>query len=196
MQAGDRLAEAGRPGPYAAPMTISTRSLPLVAAVCLGFALSACTAQPQPTPSPSPSPSAAAPAASEPAEAPSVECPDILSADGNAKLAADGLEPRDPEFVDPFAVRLVDAGGVACTWVKPQTDLVLEVVQLPVPDSEWETWEAALDDAGFVDSTGSGALYTGPVGGSGLSPVVVVTGDRITFLSTPAFADLLAPHTI
>ena len=186
----------GAPGPYAAPMTISTRLLPLVAALCLGSSLSACTAQPQPMPSPSPSETA--PEAQAPAEAPtSVECPDILSADGNAKLAADGLEPREPRVVDPLAVRLVDAGGVACTWVKPQTDLILTVVQLPVPDSEWETWEAALTDAGFVDSTGSGALYTGPVeGGSGMSPVVVVTGDRITFLNVPAFADMLAPHTI
>jgi hypothetical protein len=173
-------------------MTFRSRSLPLV--LVLGLALSGCTSQPTPVPTTSPSP----PAAPEAAEAPtSVECTDILSADGNAKLAADGLEPREPRVVDPLAIRLVDAGGVACTWVKPQTDLILTAVQLPVPDSEWETWEAALADSGFVDSTGSGALYTGPVeGGSGMSPVVVVMGDRITFLNVPAFADLLAPHAI
>ncbi|MEV1128848.1 hypothetical protein [Agromyces sp. NPDC049794] len=175
-------------------MTSSSRSLPFI--VVLALALSGCTGPSEPTPPPSPSPSTTAEATPTPTPT-LVDCPDILSADGNAKLAADGLEPRDPRVVDPFAVRLVDAGGVACTWVKAQTDLVLTVVQLPVPDSEWNAWETALLEADFVDSTGSGTLFTGPIEvGSGVSPVVVASGDRITFLNTPAFADLLAPHTI
>jgi hypothetical protein len=59
-------------------------------------------------------------------------------------------------------------------------------------------WEAALAEAGYVEGgdAASGA-YAGPVDpGTGLPTIAVVTGDGITFLSTAAFAGLLAPHAI
>ncbi len=166
----------------------------LPALVVIGLALTGCTAQPDPTPAPSPS--AAPTAAPTPADDAGIDCDEILSVDGSAKLAADGLEPIEPQLFDPLAEQLEEAGGTACSWGKPRTDLVLTVVQLNVPDSDWEGWEAALAEADYVDATATGT-YTGPVEpGAGLSPVAVVTGDRITFLSAPVFADLLAPHAI
>ena len=167
------------------------RTLP--ALVVLGLALTGCTAQPEPSPSPAPT----TPAPS-PSPAAAVECDDVLGPDGHAKLAADGLEPVEPRLFDPLAVQLEEAGGTACAWGRPQTDIGLTLVQLPVPDAEVAVWEAALAEAGYaVDSDSANGLYTGPVEpGSGVSTVAVVAGDRITFLNTAAFADLLAPHAI
>ena len=173
-------------------MTFSSRPLPLIVVPVLALALSGCTGPSQETPPPSADPSAS----SQPSPS-QVACDDLLSPDGTAKLAADGLEPVDPQLYDPLATQMADAGAVTCAWGKPDTDIVLTAVQLPVPDAEWSEWETALAEADYVDSTGTGTLYTGPVeAGSGVSPVVVATGDRITFLSTPAYAELLAQHAI
>jgi len=173
-------------------MTFSSRSLPLIVVPVLALALSGCTGPSQETPPPSADPSAS----SQPSPS-HVECDDLLSPEGTAKLAADGLEPTEPQLFDAFATRMADAGAIACAWGKPDTDLVLTAVQLPVSDAEWSEWETALVEADYVDSTGTGTLYTGPAeAGSGVGPVVVATGDRITFLSTPAYAELLAQHAI
>ncbi|GAA1762537.1 hypothetical protein [Agromyces humatus] len=169
------------------------RTLP--ALVVLGLALTGCTAQSEPVPSPSPA--ATTPAATTPAAVDAIECDNVLAPDGYAKLAADGLEPIEPRLFDSLAVQLEEAGGTACSWGKPQTDIILTVVQLNVPDADWASWETALADAGYaVDSDSANGTYTGPDPGTGLNTVAVVAGDRITFLTTPAFADLLVPHSI
>ena len=157
----------------------------------LGLGLTGCLDQPQPTPTPSP-------VATTPAAAAPIECDAVLGSDGYAKLAEDGLEPVEPQLFDPLAIRLEEAGGTACAWGLPQSDVGLTLVQLPVPDADWAGWEAALAEASYVEGgdAASGA-YAGPVDpGTGLSTIAVVSGDRITFLSTAAFAGLLAPHAI
>ena len=167
----------------------------LPALVVIGLALTGCSAQPDPTPTPSPSPAPTVAPTTGPDEA-GIECDEILSVDGSAKLAADGLDPVGPQLFDALAMQLEEAGGTACAWGKPQSDIGLTVVQLNVPDAEWDEWEAALAEAGYVDANATGT-YTGPVEpGTGVSPIAVVTGDRVTFLSAPVFADLLAPHAI
>ena len=122
----------------------------------------------------------------------------MLTADAYAKLADDGLEPREPPAVDqlayyPIAAQMVEAGGLSCHWGKPQTDIGLTVTQLSDADSA--VWAPALADAGFVETNDPvPGAYTGPVdGGTGISPVVVVTGDNLTFVSAPTFAGWIAP---
>ena len=178
------------------------RALPALLLVTL--ALAGCVATPTPTPPASespavtPSPSASAEPTTEPSAAPAATCDTVLTADAYAKLANDGLESREPPAVDhmatyyPFAAQLIEAGGLSCSWGKPQTDLVLTVTQLADADSG--AWAAALADAGFVESNDpvTGA-YTGPVDpGTGISPVVVVAGDSMTFVSAPTFAGWIA----
>ncbi|HET6672047.1 MAG TPA: hypothetical protein VFG92_01620 [Agromyces sp.] len=175
-------------------MTPIARTLP--ALIVLGLALTGCTAQPQPQPSPAPSPSAAP---TTPAtDAAAIECDEMLGADGNAKLAADGLDPVEPQLFDSLAVQLEEAGGTACAWGRPQSEAGLTVVQLLVPDADWVAWEVTLVEAGYAEMNGGAdGRYAGPVDpGTGVSTVAVVSGDRITFLNTSAFADLLAPHAI
>jgi hypothetical protein len=163
------------------------------------LALVGCVATPAPTPTPSqspaatPSPSPSAEPTTEPAAGPAATCETVLTADAYAKLDADGLEPRDPMMFDPLAMQMAEAGGLGCTWGKPQTDITLTVAQLT--DADWGVWEPALADAGFVETNDPVAgAYTGPVeSGAGISPVVVVTGDSMTFVSAPTFAGWIAP---
>ncbi|MDQ0894357.1 hypothetical protein [Agromyces ramosus] len=123
----------------------------------------------------------------------------MLTPDGYAKLTADGLEPLEPVAVDhlatyfPIAAQMVEAGGLACGWGKPQTDFGLSVTQLSAADPA--VWEPALADAGFVESNDPvPGAYTGPVdAGSGRSPVVIVAGDTLTFVSAATFAGWIAP---
>jgi hypothetical protein len=93
----------------------------------------------------------------------------------------------------PLAAQLIEAGGLSCNWGKPQTDLVLTVAQLS--DVDFGVWEPALADAGFVETNDPvPGAYTGPVDpGAGISPVVVVNGDTMTFVSALSFAGWIAP---
>lgn len=178
-------------------MTLRLRSLPLL--VVLGLALAGCTAAPQQSPVPTPSPApATTPPETDAGEASGIDCSTVLSPEGYAKLTSDGLEPIEPRAFDELAIEMTDAGGTACSWGKPQTDITLTVVQVLVPDEDLAGWEATLADTGYVaqDDPGAG-VYTGPIDpGTGLSPIAVVTGDRITFLSAPTFEELLAAHAI
>ena len=174
---------------------------PFVAALAL-MLLSGCTngiddatAAPTATSSASAEPSASA--SPTPDAAPAATCDTVLSAEGYQKLSDDGLEPTTAGFADTLAERMIDAGGLACSWGKPQTDIVLTVVQLDVSSSAEATWSEALAAEGFVagDSAVAGE-FTGPVdGGSGLSPVAVLAGGTLTFVSVPAFASMLAPSS-
>jgi len=163
------------------------------------LALAGCVATAAATPTPSqspaatPSPSPSAEPTTEPAAGPAATCDTVLTADAYAKLEADGLEPREPRIFDPLATQMAAAGGLSCMWVRPQTDIALTVAQLN--DADWGAWQPALADAGFVETNDPVAgAYTGHVeSGAGISPVVVVTDDTLTFVSVPAFAGWIAP---
>jgi hypothetical protein len=151
------------------------------------LALAGCVPTPTPTPTPTASPPASATptASAEPttessASPPAAACDAVFTPDAYAKLANDGLEP-------------VEAGGLSCHWGKPQTEIGLTVTQLS--DAHPAVWGSALADAGFVEANDPvPGAYTGPVDpGSGISPVVVVTGDTMTFVSAPTFAGWIAP---
>lgn len=169
------------------------------------LALAGCVATPAPTLTPSASPPAtpseipSAEPTTEPTAAPAATCDTVLTADAYAKLAADGLESIEPPPVHhvasyyPLVAQMIEAGGLACDWGRPQTDIRLTLTQLS--DADWRVWEPALAEAGFVetDDPVPGA-YTGTVDpGSGINPVVVVTGDTLTFVNAPAFAAWVAP---
>ena len=84
----------------------------------LGLGLTGCIDRPQPTPTPSPAPTT-------PAAAAPIECDAVLGSDGYAKLAEDGLEPVEPQLFDALAIQLEEAGGTACAWGLPQSDVGL-----------------------------------------------------------------------
>lgn len=166
----------------------------------VALALAGCTTAPAAATSTVPTATTPAPeATTEPEPVVAATCDTVLTQDAYAKLATDGLEPREPPTADdlvtysPVAAQMIEAGGLSCHWGKPQTDIGLTVTQLAEADPA--VWATALSEAGFVetDEPVPGA-YTGPVdGGSGISPVVVVDGDRVTFVSAPDFAAWIAP---
>lgn len=177
-------------------------ALPALILVTLALAGCVATAAPTAPPSESPEtsspPTASAEPTTEPTAVPAATCDTVFTADAYTKLVGDGLEPRVPDAVDhmatfyPFAAQLVEAGGLSCNWGKPQTDLVLTVAQLS--DADLGVWQPALADAGFVETNDPvPGAYTGPVDpGAGISPVVVVTDDTLTFVSAPTFAGWIA----
>src|SRR4029453_13349233 len=113
----------------------------------------------------------------------------------SARPAGKGLEPREANVVDPLAMQMEAAGGVACEWGKPQTDLVLTVVQVPVGSADEPTWLTALAEHGFAE-TGQpvAGAFPGPVEtGSGIRPVAVPAHGSLPFVSAPTYAELLAP---
>ncbi|WP_136707658.1 hypothetical protein [Agromyces sp. H66] len=167
------------------------------------LALAACTAAPDATPTPSApataTPSPDATSEPQPAAEPAANCDTVLTQDAYAELATDGLEPLEPPAADhlatyyPVAAQMVEAGGPSCHWGKPQTDIGLTVTQATGVDLA--VWATALADAGFTETNEPvPGAHTGPVDpGTGISPVVVVDGDRVTFVSAPDFATWIAP---
>lgn len=171
----------------------------LIAAVAIAL-LGGCATPNDLAPSTSPPTASSAPSASPdpsptPSAAPAATCNTVLAAEGYQKLADDGLELRPaPRAFDALAVRMVEAGGVACTWGKPNTDIALTVVQVGVTPLD-DAWTVALAETGYVltDDPVAGA-HSGPAEpGSGISPVAVLTDGTLTFVSTPTFATMLAP---
>ena len=176
-----------------------------IAAVALtGALLTGCTTTvpspttvPTPSATPSPTVTTPAPVPSTPPTA-AATCDTVLSAEGYEKLSTDGLEPIDPPQVfDQLAVRMADSGGVACSWGRPRTDLVLTVVQVPITADDEATWVAALAETGYTASdTPEPGWYAGPVDpGTGISPVAVLSSGTLTFVTAPDFAELIAPAT-
>lgn len=174
--------------------TLAPRVLAASAALALSLGLAACASDdPAETAAPT-MPSAASP---EPTttEQPAIgaSCEDVLAPDAYAKLEADGLEARTPDPVDPVAQRIVEDGGIACAWVKPQTDNMLALAHATgVDEGEWTT---ALAEAGYAqtDEPVAGA-WTGPAEpGSGVTPVVVLADGTITWVSAPDFAQWVRP---
>ena len=182
-------------------MTLRPLTLGGIATAALTVTLLAgCTAAPPspsaaPTPDTTPAPTAPAPTP-EPTALPSAAtCETVLSAEGYQKIVTDGLEPlASPPVFDELAIRMVGAGGIACAWGRPNTDLVLTVVQVGVAPAEEATWSQALDESGYVltDAPISGA-YSGPAdAANGIPPVALPGAEVLTFVSSPAFAGLIA----
>jgi hypothetical protein len=181
------------------PRRLSTLPLLLVA----GLALAGCVATPAPTSTPSASPTASlsdSPTA-EPSAAPAAGCDTVLTADGYAKLTSLGFDPLEPPATDhlatyyPFAAQMVEAGGLSCHWGKPQSDAGITITQ--ISGADMSVWQPALTAAGFVETNDPvPGAYTGPVDpGTGTSPVVVVTGDTLTFVDNSMFTSWIAPTT-
>jgi len=185
-------------------MALRRSALPML---ILALALTGCTAAPvaaPPTsesPAASPSPTASAEPASEPSADSAVTCDTVLTPAAYTTFASDGLTPNEPDAAShvatfyPLAAQMVEAGGLACDWGRPQSDAGIMVVQLS--DVDLGVWEPALADAGFVETNDPvPGAYTGPVDpGTGISPVVVVDGDSVTFVSAPTFAGWIAPSS-
>ncbi|WP_438853523.1 hypothetical protein [Agromyces sp. M3QZ16-3] len=172
-----------------------------VAAALLALGLAGCSgADPTPSNSPESSSSADAPVDSASAEpttdwsAVPATCDTVLTAEAYAKLEADGLETRTPTLFDPIAVDLQDEGGLVCSWGRPNSDNVVDVVQLPVGDDEAE-WGGALAAAGYTqgDDPVAGSYRGQPDAANGISPVVVIGSGTVTYVSTPVYAEFLLP---
>ncbi|GAA1827663.1 hypothetical protein [Agromyces salentinus] len=185
------------------------RSLLIAVLLAGGATLAGCSAaapgdgEPS-TASTSPSSSASATATATPAasEEPTTEpaaatCETVLTEEAYASLAADGLDPVElgESTFYPIADDLVAAGALACKWGKPSSDITMTVVQLSGIDVAASEWPAALAAEGYVE-TGDPVpgAYTGPPEpGTGMPSAVIVTPDRLTFISAPSHATDIAP---
>ncbi|MDR5701941.1 hypothetical protein [Agromyces aerolatus] len=175
--------------------------------------LGGCASSPEPSASPAPtrtaSPSASASAEpSAPAEEPTeaapapepepepITCDAVLTPEAATALAEQGLEVSEGATQGyPLAAQFAAAGGTACTWARPDSDVHLTVVQLHVADGEQDAWARVLSENGYTqtDDPVAGA-FTGPVDpGTGVSPVVVVEAARMSFVSVPTLVTDLAP---
>jgi hypothetical protein len=188
---------------------VTARSATAATLLAVGaLLLAGCAAEPSPSPTPTtprssapatPSPTPSGDPTPEPEPSPEPEpvtCETVLTPEANDALAADGLEFRgsdNPGY--PLADQLTAAGATSCTWVRPQSDIHLTVVQLQIAPGEGESWSRVLAENGYTatDDPVPGA-HTGPVDpGTGISPVVLVETGRITFASTPTILSDLAP---
>jgi hypothetical protein len=170
-----------------------------------GVALAGC-ATPAPSAEPtapdastpaSATPAAEPPTSEPPAEPTATTCETVLTEAGYADLAADGLEPVEVgrSTFYPIADDLIAAGALWCTWGRPSSDSLVTVVQLSNLDVAASEWPAELAAEGYVE-TGDPVegAYTGPADpGTGVPSVVIVTADRLTFVSTPTRASDVAP---
>jgi hypothetical protein len=146
------------------------------------------TAIPAPSPTSSPTPEPA------PAAAPAATCDTVLAAAGYQKLAGDGLAPTAVGVGYPLVERMTEAGALACAWGKPQTEIALTVVQVPLGSADEAIWRSTLAELGYVESGQPVAgSFTGPVDpGTGVSSIAVLMGGTLTFVSAPTFATMLA----
>lgn len=145
------------------------------------------TTAPSSTSEPSPVPS--------PDAAPAATCDTLLTDEAYQKLADDGLAPTGVGVGYPLVERMTEAGALACAWGKPQTDIALTVVQLPLGSADEAAWRSTLAELGYVESGQPVAgSFTGPVDpASGISSVAVLAGGTLTFVSAPTYATMLAP---
>lgn len=182
-------------------MTSRMHGIALLGSLALtGALLTGCTA----TAAPEPEPTSTVASDTTPAPTPTIEpsaeptpaaatCDTVLTPDAMATLASDGLvEHEAGQTHYPFADELIAAGALACKWGKPSSDIVLLVVQLD--DVDPAAWSEPLAAAGYVQTDDPvEGTYTGPVdGGTGAPSIVIVDGDRLTFLTSTFFIDDLA----
>ncbi|GAA2033142.1 hypothetical protein GCM10009819_16520 [Agromyces tropicus] len=178
--------------------TLRRTVAPAIALLALALGLTGCDASTSPASSASETPPATSDATAEPTESTEpvtipVTCDTLMTPDAYAKLADDGLEPRQATLFDPIALRIADEGGLVCSWGKPQTDVTLDVAQVPAGDEA--TWTAALADAGYEqgDDPVAGG-WVGPAdAGNGMTPVVVIADGTVTWFNSPTFAGDLRP---
>ncbi|BDZ54932.1 hypothetical protein [Agromyces marinus] len=181
----------------------SRRDAPAAALLALGIALGIGLTGCGPSPAPSAAPTdaaesgQAAPATDAPDDQPAAipaTCTTVLAPDAYTTLEADGLEQRAPTLFDPIAVRISEAGGLVCSWGKPDSDNVVDVAQIAVAGDD-AAWTDALTEAGYTpsDDPVPGGYRGQPDAANGISPVVVIEGGTVTYLSTPAFAGFLLP---
>jgi hypothetical protein len=160
--------------------------------------LSGCTSTGEAGEGPTPSPTASSTSTPEPAPtpdaAPAATCDTVLAAEAYRRLADDGLAPTAVGVGYPLAERMTEAGALACAWGKPQTDVALTVVQVPLGSADEAAWRSSLAELGYVESGEPVAgSFTGPVDpGSGVSSVAVLADGTLTFVSAPTFATMLA----
>lgn len=165
------------------------RLLPAVV-VLAALALAGCTTAPTPDPSPtaaSETPTATPSASSEPTAAP-VTCETILTELGFQDLADDGLIAR--EYTDDGSTDLqfmIDAGGVACRWAIPSTDIVATVGQAPMSQADWDSKRASLEAEGFTptDDPAAGFLLGPPDAASGVSGGFLWRDGQLYYVSVP-----------
>ena len=152
------------------------------------------TAVPTPSPTSAPTSTPEAAPTPTPGAAPAPTCDTVLAAEAYQKLADDGLTPTAVGVGYPLVERMTEAGALACAWGKPQTDIALTVVQVPLGSADEATWRSSLAELGYVESGEPVAgSFTGPVDpGSGVSSVAVLADGTLTFVSAPTFATMLA----
>ena len=158
--------------------------------VLVALALSGCTPavtpDPSGTPTASATPTATPSASAEPTAAP-VTCDTILTELGFQDLADDGL--IEQEFTGDGEVDLrfmIDAGGVACRWGKPSTDIIATIGQAPMSQADWDSKRASLEAEGFTptDDPAIGFLVQ-PVAGSGVHGGFLWRDGQLYYVSAP-----------
>ena len=183
-------------------MTTSRPTLMIAALLVLaGAALAGCSsAGSQATPtsqSPTTETTSVATPTPAPTEADAASCDTVLTEEATAQLAADGLEQVEVGESTFYAIAddLIAAGGLACKWGRPSSDVSLTVVQLSGIDVAASEWPAALAAAGYTETGDPVAgAYSGPADpGTGVPSVVLVMPESLTFVSTPTHAVDVAP---
>ena len=142
------------------------------------------TTAPSPTPEPSPVPT--------PDAAP---CDTILADEAYQKLTDDGLAPTGVGVGYPLVERMTEAGALGCAWGKPNTDIALTVVQLPLGSADEAAWRSTLAELGYVESGQPVAgSFTGPVDpASGISSVAVLAGGASIVAYVGALTNVSVP---
>lgn len=158
-------------------------------------ALTGCgTGAPAPSTTTTTAPSATAtPTASPTATAAAVTCDTILTEPGRQGLADDGLTEREYTAGRTDLQFMIDAGGVACRWVKPSTDIGATVAQAPFTEAEWDAKQSALETEGYepTDDPAPGFLLepTDPAGD--LRGGFLWRDGQVYFVSSPSLLNAI-----
>lgn len=156
-------------------------------------ALTGCgTGAPAPSTTTTTAPSATpTPTASPTATAAAVTCDTILTEAGRQGIADDGLTAREYTAGRTDLQFMIDAGGVACRWVKPSTDIGATVAQAPFTEAEWDAKQSGLEAGGFepTDDPAAGFLLepTDPAGD--LRSGFLWRDGQLFFVSSPSLLD-------
>ena len=165
------------------------RFLPAVL-VLVALALSGCS--PAVTPDPSPTTASATPtatpsASAEPTAAP-VTCETILTELGRQDFADGGFTEREYETRRTDLQFMIDAGGVACRWAKPSTDIIAIVGQAPFSEADWNTLRSSLEADGFTatDDRATGFLVEPPDPAGYVSGGFLWRDGQLYYVSNPS----------
>jgi len=176
-------------------MVIRTRSSLPAVLLLAAVALTGCgTGAPAPSTTTTTAPSATAtPTVSPSATTAAVTCDTILTAPGAQQLADDGLTAREYTTGRTDLQFMIDAGGVACRWAKPSTDVVATVAQAPFAEAEWAARQSALEAEGFEPTNDPAAGFllepTDPAGD--LRGGFLWRDGQVYFVSSPSLLNSL-----